>query len=1060
MPPNIVPGGDAQQSIGTSFKKWLQGYFYHLTVQTLDFLDGAGAYLRAPQLTSTERVALTPNDGMIVYDTTLGQLMQYSAGQWVGFGGGGSGDVTGPSSSVTGHMATYGNTTGKNIVDGGAVPVVPAIDTTATDITMNGVQSAGSIGKTADAGHVHPIDTSRQATLTDPVTGPGSGVTVGHLAVMNNTSGTVIADGGAVPVVPAFDSTAIDIKMNGTQSAGSSGLIPNSDHVHPIDTSRQGVLTNPVTASAPTIVSGDVVTGTGTGVQVQDSGTLLSALATKTQIPSAVSGDVITGTGSGIQDSGVLLSSLAAKSQIPSVVSGDVVTGTGTGIQDSGTLLANLVLTSDSRLSNARAPTAHASTHLPSGTDPLSLYPITTTIYIDGNRVDTYTADGSISKPFKTIGAAVTAATGSVGYCFFIAPGTYSESGSISFPNVPIVIYGNDSAVTWTGGVTVQNSNFARYDLNSIGTVTYAGTGAGRVVIQGGSLVGNVTINTPVTDLKSCTLSGGIVTINSGAICLAIACTFTSRIVEAGGTLFVEDCAIDRTDNTNFLITSTSGQLVVANSVLNNHGSAGCISCNNGATTLPNAISNNFITVASGAPVACGAAVTLYSKNVINGTNTGTGYIPITSDIIGPSGIALGSDATGDIYYRNSSGVLTRLPIGTSGYVLQSSGTIPQWVSGGGSGTVTSVASGNGMNFATITGTGTVTMGTPGSTTSSSTNATSVTSHTHAIDTTIFTAANGKTVTTPIIDGTATIGNTNTWADGGHIHPNDTSRAPTASPTFTGTVTIPSANDSLVLSGTPPANGVLLIGDGTGFRPATLTQGSNVTISNGAGTITIAASGGGGGASFWTALTATTDFATTAPSTSTITMNTDQTANIKAGYGLTMVFNGNTYRAVVTAITSSLLTFAGPPITTGAGLLTALSWGDESRVKAIPVLMPGYYEAATVATYINSNLLSPSGYEWEGPTAYCCGFKFQTSTADGSSNGYVQLVVNGNNISSVGASGILVNATTLLTTGVSVNTFSNINATIAPGQYFEISVTKGTGGDATNGRLTALFVVP
>ena len=36
-----------------------------------------------------------------------------------------------------------------------------------------------------------------QAALTNPVTGPGSGATVGHLAVMGNTSGTSITDGGA-----------------------------------------------------------------------------------------------------------------------------------------------------------------------------------------------------------------------------------------------------------------------------------------------------------------------------------------------------------------------------------------------------------------------------------------------------------------------------------------------------------------------------------------------------------------------------------------------------------------------------------------------------------------------------------------------------------------------------------------------------------------------------------------------------------------------------------------------------------------------------------------------
>ena len=50
------------------------------------------------------------------------------------------------------------------------------------------------------------------------------------------------------------------------------------------------------------------------------------------------------------------------------------------------------------------------------------------------------------------------------------------------------------------------------------------------------------------------------------------------------------------------------------------------------------------------------------------------------------SGIAVGSDATGDIYYRNSSGHLTRLGVGSNGEVLTTNGTIPSWGSAGGSG--------------------------------------------------------------------------------------------------------------------------------------------------------------------------------------------------------------------------------------------------------------------------------------------------------------------------------------------------------------------------------------
>tara|TARA_R110002153_G_scaffold61281_3_gene165414 strand:+ start:78 stop:2114 length:2037 start_codon:yes stop_codon:yes gene_type:complete len=58
------------------------------------------------------------------------------------------------------------------------------------------------------------------------------------------------------------------------------------------------------------------------------------------------------------------------------------------------------------------------------------------------------------------------------------------------------------------------------------------------------------------------------------------------------------------------------------------------------------------------------------------------------------------------------------------------------WATVPSSGGVTSVSSGNGMDFATITGIGTVTLGTPGSISGTSTNTATTTSHTHAWDNT------------------------------------------------------------------------------------------------------------------------------------------------------------------------------------------------------------------------------------------------------------------------------------------------------------------------------------
>ena len=41
--------------------------------------------------------------------------------------------------------------------------------------------------------------------------------------------------------------------------------------------------------------------------------------------------------------------------------------------------------------------------------------------------------------------------------------------------------------------------------------------------------------------------------------------------------------------------------------------------------------------------------------------------------------VNLGSDATGDIYYRNSTGVLTRLGVGTNGQSLLVNSGLPAW---------------------------------------------------------------------------------------------------------------------------------------------------------------------------------------------------------------------------------------------------------------------------------------------------------------------------------------------------------------------------------------------
>lgn len=58
-----------------------------------------------------------------------------------------------------------------------------------------------------------------------------------------------------------------------------------------------------------------------------------------------------------------------------------------------------------------------------------------------------------------------------------------------------------------------------------------------------------------------------------------------------------------------------------------------------------------------------------------------TGAETLTNKTLTAPVINVGSDATGDTYYRNSGGTLTRLPIGSTDQVLTVAGGLPSWAS-------------------------------------------------------------------------------------------------------------------------------------------------------------------------------------------------------------------------------------------------------------------------------------------------------------------------------------------------------------------------------------------
>lgn len=55
--------------------------------ETVTITDGAGHYLKLPKLTTSQRDALTPGNGMLIYNSTTNQFERYQNGSWGAFGG-------------------------------------------------------------------------------------------------------------------------------------------------------------------------------------------------------------------------------------------------------------------------------------------------------------------------------------------------------------------------------------------------------------------------------------------------------------------------------------------------------------------------------------------------------------------------------------------------------------------------------------------------------------------------------------------------------------------------------------------------------------------------------------------------------------------------------------------------------------------------------------------------------------------------------------------------------------------------------------------------------------
>jgi len=252
---------------------------------------------------------------------------------------------------------------------------------------------------------------------------------------------------------------------------------------------------------------------------------------------------------------------------------------------------------------------------------------------------------------------------------------------------------GTVSSVNASGGTT--GMTFTGGPILSAGTLTLGGTLA---VASGGT--GAVTHS--VNGLLAGNGTSAVTTIAPGTNGQVLASNGTNWYAAA----FTAGDVIGPASSTNLAIPTYSG---VSGKLLLNNSNATI----SGGTITATAFSGD------------GASLTgLAAGNISSGT------LPIAR---GGTNSTASPTAGGAVYGNGSAYAITAQ--GSSGQVLTSNGAAaPTWQTPTASGgTVTSVAAGNGMTFTTITGSGSVTMGTPTTLTSATTNAVSAGTHAHAV---------------------------------------------------------------------------------------------------------------------------------------------------------------------------------------------------------------------------------------------------------------------------------------------------------------------------------------
>ncbi len=136
--------------------------------------DGQGHYLQVPKLTTAQRDALSPENGMIIYNTTTGQFERYQAGGWGAFGASGATtflgltDTPGSYAGQAGKVASVkGSEDGLEFSSAGAGDMLKSVYDTDDDGVVDNSEKLEGSTKAQVQDHDPKAHTHVEADITD-----------------------------------------------------------------------------------------------------------------------------------------------------------------------------------------------------------------------------------------------------------------------------------------------------------------------------------------------------------------------------------------------------------------------------------------------------------------------------------------------------------------------------------------------------------------------------------------------------------------------------------------------------------------------------------------------------------------------------------------------------------------------------------------------------------------------------------------------------------------------------------------------------------------------------